>query len=63
MPSIAKSDKWFFRITLSHSNVNTLWDNALSTVKLIDMTRCLIVGHIGEKTEKEHVHGIIQLSK
>lgn len=27
------------------------------------MERCLIVGHIGEKTEKEHVHGIINLSK
>jgi len=27
------------------------------------MVQCLIVGHVGEKTEKEHVHGIITLSK
>lgn len=63
MPSTNKSDKWFFRVTLSHENVKTLWTNALSTIKLIDMERCLIVGHVGEKTEKEHVHGIITLSK
>lgn len=27
------------------------------------MTRCLMVAHVGEKTEKEHVHCIIELSK
>lgn len=32
-------------------------------VKFIDMTRCLMVGHVGLKTEKEHVHCIIELSK
>jgi len=63
MPSIAKSDKWFFRVTLSHDTVKMLWNNALSTVKLIDVDRCLIVGHVGEKTEKEHVHCIISLTK
>jgi len=63
MPSISKSDKWFFRVTLSHANVKLLWNNALNTIKLLDMERCLIVGHVGEKTEKEHVHGIIKLSK
>lgn len=63
MPSTQKSDKWFFRITLPHEAVAMLWTQALSTVKLIDMTRCLIVSHIGEKTEKQHVHGIIELSK
>jgi len=63
MPSIAKSDKWFFRITLSHETISLLWKTALSTIKLIDMERCLIVSHLGAKTEKEHVHGIIHLSK
>lgn len=63
MPSIQKSNKWFFRITLAHETVKLLWSDALKTVKLIDMERCLIVSHIGNKTEKEHVHGIIELSK
>jgi len=63
MPAVAKSDKWFFRITLPHKAVTTMWQDALQTIKFIDMTRCLIVGHVGEKTEKEHVHGIISLSK
>jgi len=63
MPSIAKSDKWFFRITLAHQTVDILWKEALNTIKLLDMTRCLIISHVGEKTEKEHVHGIIEISK
>lgn len=63
MPSTQKSDKWFFRVTLSHETVKVLWESALKTIKLIDMERCLIVSHIGAKTEKEHVHGIINLSK
>lgn len=63
MPSVVKSDKWFFRVTLPHEAVKVMWGEALQTVKLLDMSRCLIVGHIGEKTEKPHVHGIIELSK
>lgn len=63
MPSTAKTDKWFFRVTLPHHVVSTMWTEALKTVKLMDMTRCLAVGYVGEKTEKEHVHFIIQLSK
>lgn len=63
MPSVVKSKEWFFRITLAHDTVKTLWNNALSTVKLIDVDRCLMIGHVGVKTEKEHVHGIITLSK
>lgn len=63
MPSLAKSNKWFFRITLSHVNIQTLWNSALSTIKLIDVERCLIVSHVGEKTDKEHCHGLIHLNK
>lgn len=63
MPSVAKGPHWFFRITLSHENAKMCWTAALSTIKLIDVERCLIVGHVGEKTEKEHVHGIITLNK
>lgn len=63
MPAIAKSDKWFFRVTLPHETIRKLWADAMKGVKFIDMTRCLMVAHVGEKTEKEHVHCIIELSK
>lgn len=63
MPSVFRSDKWFFRVTLPHLAVRKLWDEAMNGVKFIDMTRCLMVAHVGDKTEKEHVHCIIQLSK
>lgn len=63
MPSTVKSDKWFLRVTLPHAAVGQMWAAALKTVKLMDMTRCLAVGHIGSKTEKEHVHFIIEMSK
>lgn len=63
MPATAKSDKWFFRVTLPHEAIRKLWGDAMKGVKFIDMTRCLMVAHVGEKTEKEHVHCIIELSK
>lgn len=63
MPATVKSDKWFFRVTLPHLAIRRMWEEAMKGVKFIDMTRCLMVGHIGEKTEKEHVHCIIELSK
>jgi len=63
MPSIAKSNKWFFRVTLSHANIKLLWNTALSTIKLLDMERCLMISHIGDRTEKEHVHAVIEFSK
>lgn len=63
MPSIARSNKWFFRVTLPHAAVEVMWTQALSTVKLIDLTRCLIVSHVGERTEKQHVHGLLEISK
>jgi len=63
MPSVARSTRWFVRVTLPHKVVDTMWRDALQTVKLIDMTRCLMVGHFGEKSKKEHVHFIIELSK
>jgi len=63
MPATVKSTRWFFRVTLPHDAVRAMWKAALETVKLMDMTRCLAVGHVGEKTEKEHVHFILELSK
>lgn len=62
MPSTARSTRWFVRVTLPHKAVDTMWQQALRTIKLMDMTRCHMVAHWGEKTEKEHVHFIIELS-
>lgn len=63
MPATAKSDKWFFRVTMSHKAADTLWQEALQTVRLMDVTRYLMVGHLGNKAERDHVHCIIELSK
>lgn len=64
MPSAARSDKWFFRVTLPHDVVKIMLQQALHTVKLIDMTRMLVVGHNADKEEKRaHVHGLFELSK
>lgn len=63
MPAVARSDKWFFRVTLPHEAIRKLWSDAMKGAKFIDMNRCLMVAHVGEKTEKEHVHCIIELSK
>lgn len=63
MPSTIKSNKWFFRVTMPHKAISELWERAMIGVKFIDMTRCLMVAHVGEKTEKEHVHCIIEINK
>lgn len=55
------SDKWFIRVTLPHQAITSLM--AANQVSFIDHTKWLVVSHIGERTEKEHVHMLVGLSQ
>lgn len=59
MPSIQRSYKWFVRVTLPHQVINEHISKILSWV---DLQQILAVLHVGEKTEREHVHMAITLS-
>lgn len=54
MPQIARSYTWFIRVTMPHKAFMSLWENAGAFRTFLK--RCLIVGHIGEQNEKEHIH-------
>lgn len=54
------SDKWFIRITLPWEAVDLLIKN--NPMLFVDHTRQLVVSHLGTKTEKQHVHCLVELS-
>jgi len=55
------SDKWFIRITLPWKAVELLLKDGC--IAFVDHKRQLVVSHLGEKTEKEHVHSLIELNE
>lgn len=55
------SDKWFIRITLPWEAVDLLIKN--NPMIFVDHTRQLVVSHLGTKTEKQHVHCLVELSQ
>lgn len=59
MPSLARSSSWFVRVTAPHAETR---HNINLIAQWIDIKRCLCILHIGEKTEKEHCHFVIELS-
>jgi len=54
------SDKWFIRITLPWERFEALYGEHV--LSFDDHNRFLVVSHLGEKTEKEHVHCLVHLS-
>lgn len=58
MPSVVRSRKWFVRITLPHQILKEKFTTVLGW---IDMDYALFIGHIGNKTEKEHGHMLISM--
>lgn len=55
MPQTTRSYDWFFRVTMPHVAFMALWREK-AIVFQVQGQRVLIVGHVGDKTEKEHVH-------
>lgn len=51
---------WFVRVTLPHTIIAEKMKQVLGW---IDLVRVLAIGHKGDKTEKEHVHILLHLSK
>lgn len=64
MPTGNKVSKlWFVRVTLPHERFKARYEEANKNVLTFnDHLRLLVVSHVGEKTEKEHVHILIELS-
>lgn len=60
MPSVAESTMWFVRVTKSHDQCYELVN---SFVMMRAPVRLLCIGHVGDKTEKEHIHFVIELQK
>lgn len=58
MPQAEKSNRWFVRITLPHLIVK----EKMAQLLWVDVVRILVVSHVGEKSEKEHVHMCIEMS-
>jgi len=58
MPQIERSNRWFVRVTLPH----LLLKEKISQVLWVDVINILAVTHVGEKTEKEHMHFVVELS-
>jgi len=59
MPTVARSALWFIRITLSHQ---ILKEKCPTVLGWVDLKRVLFIGHVGNKTEKEHGHMLLELS-
>lgn len=55
------SDKWFIRITLPWEAIDLLIKN--NPMVFLDHKRQLVVSHLGTKTEKQHVHCLVELSE
>lgn len=60
MPSAVKSFAWFVRVTLPHT---ILEEKSNKMLEWIDLEKVLFIGHVGNKTEKEHGHMLLHLKK
>lgn len=60
MPSVVKSFCWFVRVTLPHT---ILQEKGRQMLGWIDLEKVLFIGHVGDKTEKEHGHMLLHLKK
>lgn len=58
MPSNVKGYAWFIRITLPHE----ILKEKIDKVNWIDLHSLLFIGHVGNKTEKEHGHMLLRLN-
>lgn len=58
MPQLERSTKWFVRITLPH----LILREKITQLLWVDVVRILALTHVGEKTEKEHMHFVVELS-
>lgn len=54
------SKLWFIRVTVRWLEFKTRYE--LESLSFIDHVRLLAVSHLGQKTEKEHVHLLVELS-
>jgi len=59
MPSIAKSTHWFIRVTGTHDALKT---HITTMMGWIDTEKLVAAFHVGDKTEKEHIHIALVLS-
>lgn len=55
------SKLWFIRVTCPHVAIFAVLERG--GVGFMDHVRHLIVSHVGQKTEKEHVHMLVELSE
>lgn len=59
MPSIERSDKWFFRVTVPHEFAKSEMSKML---QWIDLDTILGALHLGDKTENPHFHCVVKLT-
>lgn len=59
MPSIARSKKWFVRVTVPHEFAKSMTTRML---EWIDLGSILVATHKGNKDENPHVHMVITLT-
>jgi len=54
------SKLWFIRVTIRWLEFKTRYEG--ETLSFLDHVRLIAVSHLGQKTEKEHVHLLVELS-
>lgn len=59
MPSVVRSNRWFFRITTPHEFAEAKMPRVL---EWIDLKTLLVATHVGDKKENPHIHGVIELT-
>jgi len=59
MPSVARSNKWFFRVTVPHEFAVAQKNRLL---EWIDLKTLLVATHVGDKNENPHIHGVVELT-
>jgi len=59
MPQQGLQSKWFVRITLPHILIK---EKMSMVCAWVDLQKILWVTHVGDKTEKEHCHFVLELS-
>lgn len=66
MPSISRSYCWFVRVTAPHSHLEKKVIEMLDTRTVTcwhDIEKMLCLTHVGDKTDKPHIHFVVQLKK
>lgn len=58
MPQLERSNKWFVRVTLPH----VILKEKIGSIMWVDVTRILALTHVGEKSESEHMHFVVELT-